>query len=192
MGLHNKGAVVAGCADRITQQRVNVERVGLAGLVRHLGRSLVHIYRVSAAVGEAHRHAGTRKHARHIVHPIRWPVVVAGVQPYPVFSLDDRLAVVITPSDAMHPMGLGRRQTRELRRQRSKQSCVLQIKLGGRKVGTSRIRVRVQTYLKPLRSIGCHLGISERIRGQRLWEDIRRGAHALPIGHGTSRRAGSQ
>ena len=180
VGVHVRGedAVVALGAERLVEQRVDVERVGLARLVGHLGGRLVDVDHRAVEIGEAHRHPGAGEHPRAVLNPGLGPVVVVGVQADAVLQLHLRLGRPVAPGDAVGAVG-GRRiearvvggEGRELARVEG-----LELRLVG-PVGA--VGQRVQRDLEPLALEGGGLGV--RDRGARV--DVGGAAHALPVGH---------
>ena len=103
------GAVVALGPQRAVEQRIDGERLRLAGLVRDVGRGLVDVDHRAVEVGEPHGHAG----AREVPGPVRDPgvreVVVVGVEPDPVVQGDLGLGGPVAPRDAVGAVGDRRR-----------------------------------------------------------------------------------
>ena len=110
MHVGGEDAVVALGPERPVEQRVDGERVGLPGLVGHLGGGLVDVDHRAVEVGEAHRHAGAGEHARPILDPVRRPVVVVRVEADAVLQLDLRLRRPVAPGDAVGAVGDRRRE----------------------------------------------------------------------------------
>ena len=103
VGVHvrREDAVIAFGPERAIQQRIDVQREALAGLVGHLRRGLVDVDESPVQFREAHRHAGAGEHPGHVVHPGRRPVVVVRVETDAVRQRDLRLRVVVAPGDAV-------------------------------------------------------------------------------------------
>jgi len=138
VGVHVRGehSVVAKRADRIRKQSVDVIRVRLARLIRHLSGGLIDIDTGTVRLGEAHGHTGTGEHAGAILDPARWPVVVAGVESDAVVELNLRLCIEVTPCNTVSAIGLRGRLADELGLPGSELVDIEVIQRRGRPVGT--------------------------------------------------------
>ena len=125
-----------------------------------------------------------------VADPAAGVVVVVRVEPDPVRELDLRLRRPVDPVDAVGAAGDRRRDARVLgRRTRAAASSKDVGQRRRRPVaqpGSCRRRRDVQRDLEALRRVGGGL----RVRERRVRVDVRRRAHALPVGDRAAGRAG--
>ncbi|ABF86640.1 hypothetical protein MXAN_3655 [Myxococcus xanthus DK 1622] len=175
-----EGAVVARGPQRVVQQRVDVQRVGLAGLVRHLRGELVDVQRSAVQVREAHGQAGASEHTRAVLHPVVGPVIVVGVQADAVQARHLGLGGPVAERDAVRAVGDGRGDSGEGGREAGE--------LWGEEVRVQRVGrvvraagVDVQGVLEALGHVGVGLG------GAQAAHVVVDGASdALPVVHAAS------
>src|SRR3954452_24975314 len=97
-------SVVALRTNSSAQETVACKRIALAGLICHLSRCIVDVNESAVEICKAHGHGGAGKMSWSIIRPGRWPIVVAGVQPHPIFQLHFCARHPIAPGNTMMPL----------------------------------------------------------------------------------------